>query len=235
MTERGSRALSRDKTSYALGPSSMRWDGTCLTIDVDEMSTPLPRRVRGRVRLHPNSLNARDFTLDAGGRHRWMPLAPTARVEVDFVEPSFAWAGHGYLDTNMGLEPTARAFDTWDWSRAETRAGTAVLYDIVEKGGARRQIATLFRPDGSTEDFEPPPRVALPRTFWALPRGTQADTGTIVKVERTLEDTPFYARSILRTQLLGCEAPAVHESLSVRRLDTPIVRAMLPFRMPRRG
>jgi carotenoid 1,2-hydratase len=52
-------------------------------------------------------------------------------------------------------------------------------------------------------------------------------------VRRTLEDTPFYARSVLQTRLLGQDAIAVHESLSLDRFRNPIVQAMLPFRMPR--
>ena len=64
-------------------------------------------------------------------------------------------------------------------------------------------------------------------------RGTQADPGGPVRVLKTLEDTPFYARSVLETRLLGQSCHAVHESIDMGRLDTGIVRAMLPFRMPR--
>ena len=50
---------------------------------------------------------------------------------------------------------------------------------------------------------------------------------------KTLEDTPFYARSLLDTHLLGQAAVAVHESLSLARFRSGWVQAMLPFRMPR--
>ena len=39
----------------------------------------------------------------------------------------------------------------------------------------------------------------------------------------------------LRTRLFGEDCAAVHESLSLDRFRMGIVRAMLPFRMPRRG
>ncbi len=50
---------------------------------------------------------------------------------------------------------------------------------------------------------------------------------------RTLEDTPFYARSLVGLRLIGERTVGVHESLSLDRVAHPIVRAMLPFRMPR--
>jgi carotenoid 1,2-hydratase len=52
-------------------------------------------------------------------------------------------------------------------------------------------------------------------------------------VRTTLEDTPFYARSVLETEVFGKRATAMHESLSLTRFSKPWVQAMLPFRMPR--
>jgi len=60
----------------------------------------------------------------------------------------------------------------------------------------------------------------------------RADTAD-VSVRKTLEDTPFYARSALTAHLHGAPAAIMHESLSLDRFRAPIVRAMLPFRMPR--
>ena len=50
---------------------------------------------------------------------------------------------------------------------------------------------------------------------------------------RTLEDTPFYTRSLLRLDGAGTGLPMVHESLSMERFDRGWVRCLLPFRMPR--
>jgi len=55
------------------------------------------------------------------------------------------------------------------------------------------------------------------------------------QVVRTLEDTPFYARSVVRTQLCGQTVEAMHETLSATRFASPMVQALLPFRMPRRA
>jgi carotenoid 1,2-hydratase len=51
---------------------------------------------------------------------------------------------------------------------------------------------------------------------------------------RILEDTPFYARSVIRAQLCGETAIGMHESLSLDRFASRYVQWMLPFRMPRR-
>jgi carotenoid 1,2-hydratase len=233
MTERSARHLSRDATSFAVARSSLRWDGSAFLLDIDEIAAPIPRRVKGRVRIVPKSLNTRSFVLDGAGRHRWMPLAPTAHVELAFDSPGVAWTGHGYVDTNAGDEPMPAGFRSWDWSRADVGTDCVTLYDTVGRDGERRSFATRFRPDGTADDIEPPPRIALPRTRWLLPRGTQADAGEPVRVMATLEDTPFYARSMLDTSLTGSRCIGMHESIDLDRLDTGIVRAMLPFRMPR--
>jgi carotenoid 1,2-hydratase len=233
MTERGRGSLARDATSFAVGPSAMAWRGDTLALDLDEVSVPVPRRVRGRVLVHPIARNTRSFAIDGVGTHRWMPIAPTARVEVTFDDPALSWSGHGYFDTNAGDEPVARAFRTWDWSRTPLGHDTAILYDAETRDGRNPVVATLFKPDGSTEDFDAPPRQPLPGTFWRVARRVQADAAP--RLVETLEDTPFYARSVIATRIGGREGVGVHETLDVRRLDTPIVRAMLPFRMPRRG
>lgn len=56
-----------------------------------------------------------------------------------------------------------------------------------------------------------------------------------VQVRQQLEDTPFYQRAVLRSELLGESVESFHETLSVPRLVSPVVRAMLPWRMPRRS
>jgi carotenoid 1,2-hydratase len=54
-------------------------------------------------------------------------------------------------------------------------------------------------------------------------------------VLHTLEDTPFYARSLVSCGLLGERVTAMHESLNVPRLVSLPVQCMLPCRMPRRA
>jgi carotenoid 1,2-hydratase len=233
MTERGRSALRRDAANLAIGPSALAWDGTTLTIRIDETTVPIPSRLRGTVRLHPSSVTSHEVMLDRNGRHRWWPMAPCARVEVELERPALRWAGPGYLDSNWGDEPLERGFTTWDWSRANLRHGTAILYDARRRGGDATSVAIRCDPSGKVEPFAAPRPVGLPTTRWGVARGTRVDTGQTAAVRETLESAPFYARSVLDTHLLGERSPAVHESLSCDRFDAPWVQMMLPFRMPR--
>lgn len=231
LTERGRGAIRRDAAHLAIGPSALGWDGNALVIDIDEVAAPLPARLRGQVRVHPAALTGHTVRLDPAGRHRWSPLAPRARVEVALDRPALRWSGTGYLDSNTGDAPLEADFTRWDWSCARGRDGAAILYDVSWRGGGGRPVALRIGKAGRVEPFAPPPPVGLPRTRWGIARGTRAEGAA--SVARTLEDTPFYARSVLRTRLLGEDAAAVHESLDLRRFAAPWVQAMLPFRMPR--
>jgi carotenoid 1,2-hydratase len=233
MTERGRARLCRSASSLAIGPSRVAWNGDVLTIQIEEMTAPLPSYLRGIVRIYPKALTNRAFSLDATGRHRWMPIAPCAHVEVLMSQPSLHWSGSGYVDTNSGDEPIEDAFQSWNWSRADLRGGTAALYDVTRRGGQRAQLALLFNPAGQVEEFTPPPQVELPYTAWKIARQTRANDAHPVRVVKTLESAPFYARSLISTSLLGQQALAIHESLSLDRFNSRWVQALLPFRMPR--
>ena len=232
MTERGRRHCHRDASELVLGPSRVHWSGSHLEIEVNEVGMPIPRRVKGRIRLHPDQLFNFSTALDANGRHRWGPLAPSARIEVDLESPRQRWSGHAYLDSNEGDEPIDRGFHHWDWSRSRLRDGsTAVIYDMQWPHHADHVLSLKFDRQGSIQSFEPPPRQALPRTRWGLKR--QMRSPSSVRVQQQLEDTPFYQRSLLTHDLLGETVQSFHETLSVPRLVSPLVQAMLPFRMPR--
>ena len=235
MTERGTRRLARGADFLTIGPSHLHWDGDTLVIDVDEISAPIPARIRGQVRLTPQAMTPQSFALDPAGRHRWRPIAPRARVEVAMTHPGVAWSGTGYLDSNAGSEPLEDGFADWDWSRAHLRHETVVLYDGVRRDGSAFALALRIAADGSVEHVAAPPRVRLPTSGWRMARGTRADAGHVATVTRTWEDSPFYVRSALATRLFGEDVAAVHESLSLDRFRMGLVRAMLPFRMPRRG
>ncbi len=235
MTERGQRHLARDAASLTIGPSALHWDGDTLVATIDEIAAPLPARIRGTVRLTPLALTPESFALDPAGRHRWRPIAPRARVEVAMERPGVRWSGTGYLDSNCGSEPLADGFADWDWSRAHLARDTVVLYDGVRRDGSAFSLALRIAADGTVEQVAAPPRFRLPTSAWRMARGTRADAGGVAMVTRTWEDSPFYVRSALATRLFGEDCAAVHESLSLDRFRSPIVRAMLPFRMPRRG
>ena len=237
MTERGRSSVERGTDHLRVGPSQLQWKGDHLQIDLNEISVPIPQPVRGTVRVYPQALCNYSNALDDAGRHRWGPIAPCARIEVDLAKPGLRWQGNAYLDSNEGDEPVTVPFKTWDWSRARLADGsTAVIYDVTQLSGARTLLAERFKTDGSWESFEPAPeRETLPSTLWRINRGIRADAGTASRVTETLEDTPFYARSLLQTRLLGEQVAAVHETLQPQRLASRAVQMMLPFRMPRRG
>jgi carotenoid 1,2-hydratase len=231
LTER--RRAQRDRTTLAIGPSALAWAGDALTIRIAETTVPFPSAIRGTVLVHPMALTGHTATLDAAGRHRWSPIAPVGRVEVALDRPALRWSGHAYLDSNAGERPLEADFARWDWSRADLRDGAALLYDVARRDGTDLSLALRMDRAGRVAAFDPPPAAALPGTGWRVRRATRADAGSQPTVRRTLEDTPFYARSVLDTRLLGQPAVAMHESLSLDRFRSPVVQLMLPFRMPR--
>lgn len=233
MTERGDAGLQQETSSLVIGPSSMHWDAGVLTFELDEITAPLPSRIRGRVRVIPHALADQAWHLDAAGRHRWAPIAPSARVDVQLRSPDVRWSGTGYLDSNQGSEPLEKNLERWSWSRAALRdGGTAVLYDVVGRDGGETALAIAFDREARARAFEPPQRASLRRSGWRIDRTTRSDDG-IARVERSLQDAPFYARSVISSRVLGQLTTSVHESLDLSRFRAPIVQAMLPFRMPR--
>jgi carotenoid 1,2-hydratase len=233
MTERGRRAAERAPALFRIGPSALRWEGGELLIDIDETAVPHLAPVRGRVRVIPSALNPRAFDLDAPRRHHWRAIAPVARVEVDMARPAQRWSGAGYLDMNWGEEPLEAGFSRWDWSRAATRSGGAVLYDATRRDGSALSLGLRFDGAGAMEQVAPPPRVDLPPTLWRVPRRTQADPGHVPVEVRRLEDAPFYARAELRSRVFGEDAHTVHETVDADRFATRWVKLLLPWRMPR--
>ena len=232
MTERGRAHVARDAGSLQIGPSALRWNGDDLRIEIDEITTPWPSRLQGHVTVHLEQRFDRAYAL--APQHRWIPIAPAARIDVDLG--GRRWSGNGYLDSNQGDCPLEQTFIHWDWSRALMSGGrSAVFYDVDRCDAAPLHLGLRFDPDGSVEAVDPPPPAALPATAWRIPRHARGDAIDSVKVLSTLTDAPFYARSLLDARWLGEPVKAMHESLSLTRFDTAWVQAMLPFRMPRRS
>lgn len=234
MTERGRRWCRRDATQFSIGPSQISWDGSALVVQIDEVGAPLPKRVRGLIKIWPEQLFNFSVPLEATGRHRWGPLAPSARIEVTLQDPDLSWKGQAYLDSNEGDEPVEQAFDQWNWSRVAWPDGsTQVVYDMQWPGAADRVLNLRFDAQGRVDELPAEPVQALAPTAWRVKR--RARSAHPVCVHEQLEDTPFYQRCWLRQRAKGVDALAFHETLSVPRLVSPVVRAMLPWRMPRRS
>lgn len=234
MTERDTPAVQRSAQRLAIGPSRLKWDDGVLTIDVDERTAPWHRPLRGRIRVRPHTWHAQAFELDSAGRHRWWPLAPRARIEVDFDAPARCFEGDAYLDGNHGDEPLEAAFEGWQWARASDPTRTLVFYDARDRLGKTTSIAIDTRAGSLQAFLGSTTPVALPPSSWGIARTMRADVGTQPVLIKTLESAPFYARSWVRTQLDGHTFEAFHETLSMRRFTRPWVQALLPVRLPRR-
>jgi len=235
MTERGQSSLRRDARTLAIGPSNLHWDGQMLSIAIDEVGAVFGQKVRGQVRVYPEALIARGFNLDSAGKHRWQPVATRARIEVDMPSPGLSWRGDAYVDSNFGSEPMEDRFIDWQWSRAHVGRDTAVFYEGRRHDGSAFALSLLFGPDGSPRLAEAPPKASLLPTCWLMPRHTRSDADGRARILRTWEDTPFYSRSALSTQVFGQPAIGVHESLSLTRFRSAPMQWMLPYRMPRKA
>jgi carotenoid 1,2-hydratase len=233
MTERDRGAVRRTAESFAVGRSQLQWQDGALVIDVNEITAPWPMRLRGSIRVQPRAAADCRVALDSQDRHHWQPIAPCARVELDFAAPSLRWSGEGYLDSNTGSEPLEAAFTSWNWSRARQADGTTQLfYDVERRNGTSLELGLAFDRSGTARPSPAPPVVDLPPTLWRIQRRMRGTPESLARI-RTVEDTPFYARSMV----LGAGAESeqvVHESLSLDRFDSRWVQTLLPFRMWRR-
>ena len=234
MTERGRASLRQSPDALTIGPSSLHWRDGALVIRINEIAAPIPRPIRGEIVIHPEGINRRAFTLEAAGAHCWRPIAPVARAAVNLRAPDLQWRGHAYVDTNAGDEPLEKAFSSWTWARARIGDGATIFYDADKRREPPLALALRVNAAGELEERAPPPVAALPKTKWLLPRRARAPEG-VARVLRGFEDTPFYSRSLIASAVEGAPVEWMHESLSLDRFANPIVRLMLPFRMPRRG
>jgi len=223
----------RSGSDLLIGNSSMRWEGDSLVVDIDERAAPIPRPLRGRIRFHPSSLDGRARALDAGGIHRWHPIAPSGEVEVDLSEPRISFRGTGYLDANRGDAPLEETFSSWSWYRIAGRPGAAISYRTRERDGRLGAIdVELDR--GRLRDRDLVSSHDLGPTRWGLSRTCAAAERERVVLTRTLEDTPFYARSQIEVVRDKERLAGVHETLSLDRFAKRWVQLLLPARM-RRG
>jgi carotenoid 1,2-hydratase len=237
MTERGAGRVARDAASFRVGPSGLSWDGSALTVEIDETAVPHLAPVRGTVRILPEALTGYEAVLDAGGHHRWRPFAPLSRIEVRLERPRLSWDGHGYLDANFGERGLEDDFVHWTWSRSRLGGATGdrarIFYEADRRDGSRLALNLHAGADGSVEPVEspPPPVAPLPGTLWRVRRHTRSEGPA--RVLRGMEDAPFYARAMLETRIDGVRAETVHEALDLDRFAARWVRALLPWRMPR--
>lgn len=234
MTERSRARLQRSRTRLAIGASAIAYADGVVTITIDERAAPVPRPVRGTVELRLPATSRQAFVIGADERHVWWPLAPRVPVSVEMSSPRLSWRGSGYFDTNFGSEPLESGFSRWSWARAPAGTGSLIHYDALRRDGSEAGLMIEVDAAGGVTRHAPAPLTALPSTrVWQMPRETQCEPGGTARVVKTLEDTPFYARSLIETRLNGQDVVAFQETLSLDRFAARWVQTLLPFRMPR--
>lgn len=231
-TEWSRARVFREENRFVVGANCIAREPGRIIIDVDEACAASRDRIEGRIVIYPAHTADRSHVLDGGGAHRWHPIAPVGDIEVTLNRPSFRFRGSAYHDANSGDEPIEASLRRWSWSRHEVAGDTVVLYDGTRRDETPFSLSLRFRPDGRVEEVAAPPMHRLPRSFWwRCPRSTRSEGSERPRIVRTLEDSPFYARTLLECTLFGETAPGVHESLELDTFATRWMQWMLPYRI----
>lgn len=227
MTERRMRDLETSNHSLRIGPSSMTFDGRYLKVVIDERSAPMRLPIRGTVSVDLRDKTDTCYGLHSGGQHRWWPIAPATKVDVDLEVPDLKWSGGAYMDTNGGTVPLEETFSDWHWSRADLGNNCRIVYEAHARDG-ESCLMTLFGNgrSGLASEHSAPRRDLSIGPVWRVKRPARSHQGFTVK--KTLEDTPFYTRSHLHD---ASGNSVMHESLDLDRFASSWVQRLLPFRM----
>lgn len=236
MTERGSADLHTSSDRFQVGPSDIQWSDDKVEIRIREFGAPLPRKLEGTITLHLEATHSEVFDIAGNGAHYWQPIAPSTRVSVRLSRPDLSWDGTAYFDHNRGSRPLESDFAYWDWSRGDLANGdTVILYNTDMRQGEQKRLSRIFHRDGTNDEIPHPPQAKLSHSpIFRIPRRTASQCGLGASVIETLEDAPFYSRSVIETGILGERVLAMNESYVSARFRSPITKLMLPFRMPRR-
>jgi carotenoid 1,2-hydratase len=234
MTDRGRDALELSETQMKIGPSHLSWDGSALTIHIDERTTPHGGRLRGKVTLTPRAVTNVELPLCDDGAHIWRPFAPVADIQVRLENAGWSWFGHGYFDANFGTRALEEDFDYWTWGRFPTREGACCFYDATRCDGSNLAAAIAFDETGKASPVDAPRTARFKSAFWGVRRETRADPDFAPHEVRPMLDAPFYNRAMVRTKINGETVTGVHESLDLSRFRKAWMMPMLAFRVPRR-
>ncbi|MGR3502072.1 carotenoid 1,2-hydratase [Pseudaestuariivita sp.] len=234
MTDRGRSALRVSDDILRVGPSSMRWTGQELVIDIDEIGAlPMVSRVRGQVRVTPRANTSVELPLTPDGAHVWRPFAPVSDISVSLEAKGWQWSGHGYFDANFGTRALEEDFGYWTWGRFPTASGATCFYDATRLDGSTLTCAASFDAAGNVSEVDLPQTKPMSRSLWALRRECRADPGHTARQVKPMLDAPFYNRALVKTRLNGEWTTGVHEALDLRRFRSPLLKPMLAVRVPR--
>ena len=94
--------------------------------------------------------------------------------------------------------PLEDSFESWVWSRAAKKDGAAIIYDTVLKGGATSAFALEIGADGAVREGKGAARGGDAHDLRRMKRHMRAAAD--FRVVSLLEDSPFYARTLLRVR-----------------------------------
>jgi carotenoid 1,2-hydratase len=232
LTERSLAPAARGEDVLEIGASRVIREPNRVVVEVREHTAMMRTPVRGRIELVRESAGVAPWNLDPDGQHQWWLCMPRGRLHVDLEGLQFS--GNGYHDANAGDVALEQSFRSWSWGRAHTENNrTIVSYSVDLRGGGERTQMQEIDPEGNAHEIGSLERRAIGRTAWGIARDTLADPNTEVQVQRTFEDTPFYARTLIRAQVQGSSRVFMHEQLSLERFETRWVQHLLKYRMGR--
>ena len=156
----------RSNDFLEIGPTRRMAKWT-LTIRLDEIGAPFPRRIRGEI------VSSRGRSIR--NRLRWNRMGGISRARSrlshaprDFARRSCAggpWLPIPTLATNR-----SNSVFPWTWPRASLRDGATILYDAEHQRETHLSLALRFDGLGRYETVEPPPLAPLPPTGWRVAR-----------------------------------------------------------------
>ncbi len=232
-TEYTAASVDRTTNTFKMGKNRVRRTTEALEFFVDDCSPLGRKKIRGTIRLVLGTGSLIPVELDRQSRHLWWPVSPHTTIDVALEHPGLEFRGHGYHDANLGHDPLEDAFKRWSWSRTTTPEHTLVTYDCLVRGETQ-PIPRAWTFDGLhppvSHDLERAPR-RMPTTRWWLCPTTRLP-GSADPIHK-LEDTPFYARHQLSTDVSGHSCPTVYEFLDLDRFRRRWVQTLLWFRMRR--
>lgn len=239
MTEYDASSVARSDVDLQIGDNAIHREGDTLIIDIDERAPWTGRPIRGQIKIElaeRSDAACGPYAIDGQGRHRWYPIAPHAEVEVTLESPALTFRGRAYHDSNEGDEGLEDAFENWDWSRRDAGDHAEIVYDTRTRDGGSHRLALRIQ-GAETQALELSDDAAeleLDETRWGLQPRLRSHEQTQAELQMRLEDTPFYARSLLRVQAPDATVHhAVHEHLDMRRFERATTQFMLPWRTRR--
>lgn len=180
------------------------------------------------IQLSGFSVGEGDF-ISEGEPHQWNLVQPSADVKGEliiegFQKHHFEFAGQGYHDHNLGLEPMDESFVDWYWGRVHFDSMTLVYYIMKKKSGDQKQ-AWIIGKDGRLRSVDESIRL-LDRSFSLFglnsARKIELKGGgfeCLIQKDSVIDNGPFYQRFLTRAILH--DGSRVHQAQGISEYIYP--------------